>query len=165
MPECPACGGPVRYEGRCGTCQVCGVSTCYGGPATASENNPMTHESRLARGEGAEPTTSSVQLQSRNPTPMVSNTVHTQSNAETNTNDAKWLYNSDVPEKITEYIEARASLTKSWFKPKYIARALELSPRVIGPALAAMYRSDDYPFVVERRSADGCFVYRVEVEV
>jgi len=129
----------------------------------SEDDTPMTHESRLARGEGAEPTSSSVQLRDRNPTPMSSNDTRTQRSAETNPNDAKWLYNSDVPEKITEYIEKRASLTKSWFKPKYIARALEISPRVIGPALAAMYRSDDYPWVVERRSADGSFVYRVEV--
>ena len=131
----------------------------------SEDDTPMTHESRLARGEGAEPTSSSVQLRDRNPTPMSSNDTRTQRSAETNPNDAKWLYNSDVPEKITEYIEKRASLTKSWFKPKYIARALEISPRVIGPALAAMYRSDDYPWVVERRSANGSFAYRVEVDV
>ena len=130
----------------------------------SDDDTPMTHESRLVRGEGAEPASSSVQLRSRNPTPMSTNDTRTQSSAETNPNDQKWLYNSDVPEKIEEHIEKRASLTKSWFKARYIARALEISPRVVGPALAAMYRSDDYPWVVERQSADGSYVYRVEVD-
>lgn len=126
-------------------------------------DTPMTHEYRLARGEGAEPTSSSVQLRDRDPTPMVTNTTRTQSNAESNPNDRKWLYNSDVPERVTGYIEKKASLTKSWFKAGPIARAIGETPQSVGAALGAMYRSDDYPFVVERRSADDAWVYRVEV--
>ena len=79
-------------------------------------------------------------------------------------NDAKWLYNSDVPGRVREHFERRASLTKSWFKPGRVARAIDETPQVVGPAMAAMYRSDDYPEVVERRSADSCWVYRVEVD-
>jgi len=127
-------------------------------------NAPMTHEKRLVRAEGAEPHTSSVQLPVTDPTPMSTNNTRTQSNAETIPNDAKWLYDSDVPEKIAEHIEKRASLTKSWFKPKFIARKLEIPSRVVGPAMAAMYRSDDYPRIVERRSADDSYVYRVVVD-
>lgn len=84
--------------------------------------------------------------------------------ADMSTNDRKWLINSDVPERITEHIERRASLTKSWFKPGRVARAIDETPQVVGPAMAAMFRSEDHPMIAERRSADSSWVYRVEVD-
>lgn len=124
----------------------------------------MTHESLLARVEGAEPTITDP-IASADPTPMVTETPQQQNHAVSNHNDRRWLNQSDVPEKILEYIEERASPLKSWFKPGRIAEAIDETPQAVGPAIAAMYRSDRYPEIAERRRADKCYVYRVEVDV
>lgn len=129
-----------------------------------SGTESMTHESRLARVEGAEPTQRSVQVQDANPTPMSTNNTSTQSHAVFKLNDGKWLNESDIPEKIHEYLLEDAIPTKRWFKARYIAEKIGESSMAIGPALAAMYRSEHYPEVVDRRQANGCKVYRVEVD-
>lgn len=77
-------------------------------------------------------------------------------------NDKCWLNGNPVTESIEAHLSERASPLKSWFKARYVAQAIGEKPRVVGPALAAMYRSDEFPEVVERRSANGCWVYRVE---
>lgn len=128
------------------------------------ENNLMTHEIRLARVEGVEPASCSVQLRSSDPTPMSTNDTPTQRRAESHPNDQKYLNGSAVTEKIAAHLEKRATSIKSWFKARHVADAIDENSRVVGPAMAAMYRSDQYPEVVERRSADDCWVYRVEVD-
>jgi len=126
-------------------------------------NAPMTHEKRLVRVEGVEPHTNRFQLPVTDPTPMSTNETSTQRLAETKPNDRKWLDGSHITEQIAAHIRRRASQTKSWFKAHHIATAIDENPRQVGPAMAAMYRSGQFPEIVERRSAGDTWVYRVEV--
>lgn len=125
---------------------------------------PMTHEktARSCRGCRADEQRS-VQLRVTDPTPMSTNNTPDQSSAVSRLNDAKWLDDNHITEKIHEHLLERASPTKSWFKSRYVADAIDESAKQVGPALAAMYRSESFPSVVERRSSNGCYIYRVEV--
>lgn len=66
-----------------------------------------------------------------------------------------------VRRSVRAHIEATAGPCKRWYKPKYVADAVDASPTLIGRALTAMYEDDDCALIVERRSGTSSYVYRV----
>lgn len=63
---------------------------------------------------------------------------------------------------VREHLRERAGPCKTWFKPKFVAEAIDATPTAVGQALAAMYHDPACTLVAERRSGSSSYVYRVD---